>query len=475
MYFYLEFYKKSCLIDTCRVFAVIKLRKGLIFLLILILYALTVNYLWVTPYVSGAINLAEHLLRGSMMVDSSTCDSVDHVLTSRGCIYAGPLGLALLLIPSIMYSDSTGLSTLTTTGFAMAVTGALAVYFSTLLYRELGSGEKEALAIALINGLAGPIWIYSTHVFPQAPLALFYILLMYSIIKIAYSGNILYSIVAGLSFSILFVLDPSTLITNGTLLLITLYYLLKKQRMSIERIALAIVLFTITARPLIEIQLLYNYTTTGSPFTFPEQLYLEKIGIKGVGFNPFYLVNGLYILLIDSRKSLLALYPFYLLALIYMPRALKQLDKYIRTILLVSTILPILLYASWYDPDGGLSYGPRFLVPLTPLIAYPLVYAIKNRTRIIKYALLLTAFFSLIENIVVVMTTPYPDPLEGLKPGENQFFTSELKFYNEGIRSALIYGELVKYMSCESATIDSFLILSLLLALITILYIKENG
>jgi hypothetical protein len=73
------------------------------------------------------------------------------------------------------------------------------------------------------------------------------------------------------------------------------------------------------------------------------------------------------------------------------------------------------------------------------------------------------------------MTTPYPDPLEGLKPGENQFFTSELKFYNEGIRSALIYGELVKYMSCESATIDSFLILSLLLALITILYIKENG
>jgi hypothetical protein len=426
---------------------------------VFLLFVLTVNAVIYTSYSLGAIALARGLIRGSPYVDLWLCVYADHVFTERGCIYTGPLGLALLLVVPTLLADALHISPLALCGVAMVFTGVLAIYFSYSLYRELGGSREEALFVSVVNGLCGPLWVYSVHVFPQAPLAFLYALFLYTLLKLLDTARAIYGAVLGLLASAMILLDPSMAITICVLLLIALYYALRGcGRWSARRVALVAILFLASALPLATAQLLYNLIVTSNPLTFPEMLWLRRIGVEGLGFNPLQIPYGLYILFIDLRKGLIPLYPIYILALMYMPKALKGMKRESKAVWLVAITMPILVYASWQDVDGGLSYGPRFLAPITLLMAYPLTHIAKSKSRVTKATLITLAMFSLAENLLVVTTTPYPAPLEELKPFENQFLSSELRHFAEGFRASLIYKELEEALNPGLATVLALVI-----------------
>ena len=448
-------------------------RTVLVVLMVFALYVLSVNAVFYTPYTIGAMALARSITSGSPYIEPWICFDrwADVVYVNGRCVFAGPLGLGIVLAIPMKLADVFNAKDLIVAGFAMAFLGSLSVYISAKLYETIFGDSRRAIAVAILNGLAGPLYIYSTHVFPQAPLTLFYTLYILSLIKLCSKGGKPWAALAGFSASMSIVLDPSTSIpisfTSATVLAKTVRDYLK-DRKSLLRIFTYVLIYIASISPVIVMQLIYNVYTTGSMFTFPEQIYLKRIGVEG--FNLANIPYGLFILLVDPRKSLLFLYPLYILAIIYMPKALKRLGPYEKIVYVASIAIPILVYSSWYDVDGGLCYGPRFLTTITPLLIAPLVLGLENRADLIVLAVL--GLYSYVENLVVVISTPYPSAIEYLKPFEIQLITA-VNMFVEGTRSAYIYTVISEFLSEPIATAMSLAVLNILAGAIVALAIYK--
>ncbi|MEM0027545.1 MAG: hypothetical protein QXT53_05980 [Ignisphaera sp.] len=448
-------------------------RTVLVILMVFALYVLSVNAVFYTPYTIGAMALARSITSALPYIESWICFDrwADVVYVNGRCVFVGPLGLGIVLAIPMKLADVFNAKDLIVAGFAMAFLGSLSVYISAKLYETIFGDSRRAIAVAIVNGLAGPLYIYSTHVFPQAPLTLFYMLYILSLNKLCSGGGKPWAVLAGFSASMSIVLDPSTFIpiffTSATVLAKTIRDYLK-DRKSLWRIFTYVLIYIISISPIIVMQLIYNAYTTGNMFTFPEQIYLKSIGVEG--FNLADIPYGLFILLVDPRKSLLVLYPLYILAIIYMPKALKRLGSYDKIVYVASIAIPILVYSSWYDVDGGLCYGPRFLTTITPLLIAPLVLGLENKVVLIMLAIL--GLYSYAENLVVVISTPYPSALEDLKPLEIQLITAINKFV-EGIRSAYIYTIISKFFNEPVATTISLAALNILAGVVVALTIYK--
>lgn len=434
----------------------------IVMVIILTMYFLSVNAVYYTSYTMGAIELARNIPSGRFDVNPQLCNYADYIVRDSKCFFVAPLGLALVLIPSVKLAEILKGSDLVFAGFTMAFFGVLTFYIALKLYDTLFEDRRKSLILALTSGLAGPLYIYSTHIFPQAPLAFFYTLFVLSALKICLGGGFEWAFIAGFSASMAVLLDPSTFISIVTLCLITLAKLVltsKALEEGLQRVLINITLFIVSFLPMLSLLLYYNVVVTGSIFVFPEQLYLERIGVRG--FDIAYTPQGLFTLLVDIRKGLLPLYPIYMLSLAYLPKMLKKLGKYEKTIYLASMITPTLVYASWYDADGGLSYGPRFLVTITPLLIAPLALGLENRA--VSRILAILSLYSFAENLIVVISTPYPSSFEDLKPFEIQLITAIGKLL-EGDRSAYIYKILSATVGEPIATIVSIAIITTIAA-----------
>ncbi|MEL9940465.1 MAG: hypothetical protein QW348_06135 [Ignisphaera sp.] len=449
-------------------------RTVFVILIVFALYVLSVNAVFYTPYTIGAMALSRSMISGSPYIEPWICLSgrwADVVYANGRCVFAGPLGLGIVLAIPMKLADVFNAKDLIVAGFTMAFLGSLSVYISAKLYETIFGDCRRAIVVAIVNGLAGPLYIYSTHVFPQAPLTLFYTLYTLSLVKLCNGGEKLWAALAGFSASMSIVLDPSTSIpiffTSATVLAKMIRDYLKDHK-SIWRILTHVLIYIISASPITAMQLIYNAYTTGDMFTFPEQIYLKRIGVEG--FDLANIPYGLFILFIDPRKSLLVLYPLYILAVIYMPKALKRLGLYEKIVYVASIAIPILVYSSWYDVDGGLCYGPRFLTTITPLLIAPLALGLENKAVLIVLAIL--GLYSYAENLVVVISTPYPSAIEYLKPFEIQLITS-INSFVEGTRSAYIYTVISEFFKEPVVTAISLAALNILAGAVTALAIHK--
>jgi len=296
------------------------------------------------------------------------------------------------------------------------------------------------------TALGGPLWIYSTHIFPQAPLTSIYTLFTYLAIKALRRGLKIYEyIFAGFLASLIILLNPAMAIAIIVSVSIVLIRLISNVMKGIEkayRVFMYILFFLLGISPLTILLLLYNTITTGDPFLFPEILWLERISVPNYGFTT-PLPLGLYILLLDLRKGLIPLYPIFALTIIYIPRVLRAMETdYERIIYLSMLIIPIVIHAAWHDVGGGLSFGPRFIVPITMLLTPSIVYILESNRRAIHIATLLLVSYGIIVNIFTATVTPYPSALEDLRPWQNQFINSILPLLSRDIRSSYIYDTL---------------------------------
>ena len=90
--------------------------------------------------------------------------------------------------------------------------------------------------------------------------------------------------------------------------------------------------------------------------------------------NPLFL--GLRNLFFNRSESILVFSPLFILAVVGMPLSWRRSRS--QTLLLAGfTIVQLILFAPWYDWRGGLAWGPRCLLPLTPffvLLMLPLMH-----------------------------------------------------------------------------------------------------
>lgn len=446
-------------------------RRGLVACLpfVFAAYVLGINVVWLTSYTIPLIELSRSIYSGVFSIDMALCVYVDTVVINNRCFFAGPPGLPLLISPFIGFSRVHG-NVLLLGGLAIAVSGLVAFVAAYELSRLIGS-RSMALPAALIVGLAGPLWIYSTHIFPQAPLsASLACFVLLSIVAARERLGLLGYAAAGFAASLSVLLDPSIFITVLCIASILLAKMLRDLFSGVLTGSMLItgtILFLAGAAPPAIFLAIYNSSITGNPLDFPEFYLLEKLGIGDRGFvNP--LPVGLYILLIDPRKGLIPLYPVLSLGIAAIPGLLKRLGVYEGVIYYSSLILPILVYSTWYDSDGGLSYGPRFAVPFTVLLAPAISLLLeKARSGAARLAIMAMTTYSIAENAIVVVTTPYPSSLEQLRPWENQFIHTSLPLLWSSTRSCYLY-ELLSRAGLD-ATTSTLLSISVLMILPLIL------
>lgn len=425
-------------------------------LVTLTLFLFNINVVYYTTHTIPLLGLAKAFSHGSFFLDSSYCKYVDTVLVDNKCIFVAPPGLPLILSPFLKVFSS--IEPLVVGGFVVAVFGFLAVLSSWAFTSIIIGNRRKALFYVVVTALAGPLWVYSTHIFPQAPIAFTYTFFTYLALK-ALRDNLKNweYVLAGFLASLTVLFDPAMVIAVVGVALVALIKLVYDVKGGVERpskILLYTVLFLLGATPAATFYIYYNTATTGSPLSSPEFLWLEKIGVPNHGFTT-PITEGLYILLLDVRKGLIPLCPVFILALLGIPYMLKAMkSKYEKIMYLLALVLPLVIHAAWYDVDGGLSFGPRLAVPVTMLLAPPLAYATRFRSRRVCVILWLLVLYGVLVNSVTVTVTPYPSTFEDLKPYQNQFLSSVIPRLSENIRSSNLY-TILKELGEPLSTITS--------------------
>ena len=306
-------------------------------------------------------------------------------------------GLAISLLAVPLYwigMNVSGMGLVQTTMLLNPIVTALTGTVVFLYLRQLGYSTKIGLWVALLFGL-GTVAVVYTKVFSSEPVsALALLLAIYFALRCHGRRALINSSLAGLSLGLAVATTAANLITAPFLLLYlsqcTMHdardtfhasrfmhhvsritnSLRKHWRERWKHLALFLASFAVVCL----LVGFYNYARFGNPLDSGRRF------AKGEAFSsPLWV--GLYGLLLSPYKSIFLYSPILLASLASFPLFLRRHRREGWLIGLI-VIAHLLLFATWYMWWGGFAWGPRFLVPLTPLLAVtlaPLVEAVLTR------------------------------------------------------------------------------------------------
>jgi hypothetical protein len=238
---------------------------------------------------------------------------------------------------------------------------AVILYF---LCRRLGLSNKKSVAAALVFGLASPAAAYAKFDFAQ-PLASFFLLLTFLFLFRARQGANSNLIIAGISLG-------STIITRPELFLLSpilvgaVYFI--EDRSSNKRN---------DPRSDPVKQLISFVTPVVLFFLLNQYVNYQKFGSwLSMGYNPsgefgFSIQNILTALagnLISPGRGIFLYFPLSVLSFWGLRRLFRE-DRFAAWIFLTFILGSLLLYSTWKDWGAGISWGPRFFIPIIPYLA----------------------------------------------------------------------------------------------------------
>ena len=302
--------------------------------------------------------------------------------------------------------------------FNPLVTAATALCLYTLA-RWLAYTSRTAFMLALIYGAATFAITYVKTLFGE-PLAA---LLLLGAVMAAYryrnGGGWRALLMAGLCVGWL---AGVNLVYVAVVPVIAIYVFLPELRKEpIRSLAKHLLLYGLPALSVLALLGLYNWVRFGSPLDTGYHF------TSGEGFTK-PLLDGIYGLTVGPYRGLFWYSPALLLAI---PGwlLLRHKNPSLAWLILVLTALQIVSFAAWWSWDGGIVWGPRFLLTVTPLIALclaPLIEAAWDKrgiaVAVVGFTLLsvavqfLGAMYSLYPYIGYLFYRYYVPELPGLAP-----------------------------------------------------------
>ena len=253
--------------------------------------------------------------------------------------------------------------------------GSLALLLLILL--ELGYPRGPALAVALVTGLATMTWPYAKYFFTEPLNGFFLLLCLYQLLVFKRTRAPARLLGAGTALALGAANAPMLLATAAPLFGAYLAWLLWPRPGGLctgwgRALGLGL-LFVLPLAAALAFILGFNAYRFGSPFTTGyegDRGFVTVVQDGKPGFSlPWWV--GLYGLLFSAGKSLFLYNPPVILALLGLgPFLARRRPEALLSLGLVLAWLAF--YCRWWAWHGDICWGPRYLVPVLPLIMLPL-------------------------------------------------------------------------------------------------------
>ena len=251
------------------------------------------------------------------------------------------------------------------TSLVMPFAGALVALALVLLGLELGLGPRQALGVALIAALGTPLWVYSKLYLAEALLAAGLALELLGVARWRRGGEARDGALAAVGFG-LAVLTKYAALPMALALLVPAVTAWRRWKPALA--------FLLVAGACVGVAMLYNLTRTDSPWGSG---YGRQA--TAAAFTTPLLV-GLYGLLLSAGKGLAWFAPVTVLA----PAGFAawwRSDRWTAAAAAAGVGVTVLLYAGFEHWAGDGSWGPRYLVPLLPVLVAAVAARLARRAE----------------------------------------------------------------------------------------------
>jgi len=363
-------------------------RDGLlIFVVVFVVFELSINGIWATDHGISFTQLDYALwhdhsvgLESAATVPPWTVDDFVYKGVNYSALAPGTPFLALPFLGAAFTLNGGYTSwgpSITLSETFVALMGAGAASFVYLLGRMFFRRSTAAF-LALAFAFSTICWPFATYFFQSDVSAFFVLMTAYFALRAsrASGSGSTASLVSGLAAGVAFSVDY----VNAVLLPFVIVFLLVSKRSSKASMARSAFAFIIGALPGLAAIGAYNYAIFGNPFTSTEQYFNGKTSVFASFTNPVY--SGLELDLFSFSRGLFVYSPILALGVMGYLDALRGKGNKRETLLLLGMFLCILLpYSAWYQPDGGVAFGPRFLVAAIPFLLLPAGYVLESISR----------------------------------------------------------------------------------------------
>lgn len=297
------------------------------------------------------------------------------------------LGSALLAVPLLITGKFLGISPEITVSFVNILFAALTTVLLFIFTNALGYSQKASLIVTMFYGLGTLAWPMSKQPFDH-PIETFFILLSfyhcYLSVNNKRARNIIFS---GAAAGMAFLTRPTTVLALPALATMVLHsqYRNSNPKNTGFHLVKSVSQFTTAFLPFAGISLWYNDYRFGSVFETGYSLIASRLGMDF--FSGTSLLTGLSGFLISPGKGFFFFSPIAVLFFFSIKSFYKRHTSVAAAfILLISSYLLFLSKNVYWHGDW--TWGPRYLLAVTPFLIIPLAEIVDSpiwREKVLKH------------------------------------------------------------------------------------------
>jgi len=242
---------------------------------------------------------------------------------------------------------------------------AATVVLVALIAREIRCGWRTSLGLALLYGFGTLAWYYSNILFSEPLIGFCTALAFLALLRFRTGQSLRWLATAGCAVALALLARTDSL---AVLMLPVSAYAVTMLIRSSRSWWLRARRFAAYGLPIVAavaVVLVYDWTRYCNPL---QTGYLAS----GMGFT-FPLARGIVGLLVSPAAGLFVFVPVLILTVVGFPEFLRE-HRGVALLALALIGARLLFYAGWWGWDGGDSWGPRFLVPVLPVLVLPLAF-----------------------------------------------------------------------------------------------------
>ncbi len=240
---------------------------------------------------------------------------------------------------------------------------AITAVFLYYLCIQLRLSKKQAAAAALVYGIASPAAVYAKLDFAQPLASLFVVLALIFFIRARTNGS-KNLIASGVFLGLAVLSRTEMLIVPASIFVVAAYFVEPRQKEGMFFSLPGLKNILLISLPLIGFLLInqyINYLRFGSWFAIGYQ------PTKEFAFNVFATISAMVSNLVSMNRGVMLYFPLSILSIFGITTFIKK-DRLIGLVLLFTVIGSWVMYSMWVDWDAGISWGPRFFIPIMPYL-----------------------------------------------------------------------------------------------------------